>query len=853
METKKENGTNNVETKPMSLEDLGLEDETTPAQKSEELAKKTHASKIIERSDGVKVEQKDFIDPNDAIEKPKMSIPRPENVKTIKHAPQQHSKNNPPAKAPVNGKQKEDANKMGPALKDYTEKQIMEERKAVEELQKNATDAIQMQGLTRGDDSQSDGEMEFISNVNSIAKNPIKKPENPIKKTWNKLGELADKGIDRTKKELTAPGGRIDEAKEKYIAYKYESLMKRAQVSPNLKKKIDYYQQIMDTDPSFDGATEYMRKGYILFKVAKDDSIGITDKSFGLAQETIRGNRANSADNDKKMQKIMNNANESNDTEDKFVVGDTVRSDDIPVRKSTKEDDFSSSSNTTYNIDPAVTLEDDIPIKKQTRSSNSKDLVFGDPSFETDLSVSTSNNAQDNTIPSTNEVKSPTIEGGVSPTTDDLFDDEKILNGANTTTTISNAEVVTSEVERGLVSLNDDTVDPDISLDEMDDNTAKLSEDSEFMKVYGITEESYRKMEMDYLKDAARLFNIAGNDEDTSLSNLTEGKAINLNTALKLSMQQSKPDATYRIKSTWPLMFTGIPAITTAFSGQELIQFTDALQVGFYPSRDNPNPSPTLAQLRDVFSALYEHFANPGRPDFDTWLRRISSMDFYDLIFSQYNAQFSHNNYLSYQCPKYGCAKLFLEKKPIMDMIVFPSDKAKERFNAILRKDSVVTNLYRTEPVAISDSLAMSFRTPSIYSMSFEIASLPKNIREKYSTITIFLPMLDALWAIDHRNNQKHRIDFGVVKNDLEKTTMRKLNGILKIMTMVNIDQRSKIYAEYLKILNSLNTEALQYQIPETKCPVCGTHIEAEQTDPLTALFIRARLSIEAASIPALR
>lgn len=830
METKG-NATKPAETKPMTLQDLGLEDETTPAEKAQ--------TTFIDAKSGSKIEQKSFINAEDAVEKPKMKIPRPETIqRTSSDMQTQHLTGDTRPTVTINGHQ--------PAKNKYQETQSIARPvdpsvyAVTEEEKKQAN--VQMTGLTRGDDAQ-DAELTVISNLDKIA--PRKKQENPIQKTMNHLHGMVDKGIQRTENEMLAVDGRIQEGKEKYVEYRYATLMERAKQSPTLKKKIEYYQRAMETDPSFDDATDYMKKGFILFKVANDTSIGITDKSFGLAQESIKGYRS-SKETTKAIQETVESAaeerEEENDSQviigeghnDGLLYGDA----DIPVRKST--DTATSADKTGVEIKPTESLtnedettdvhedssvrDDGIPTRKSTPTVGFPDDDEEEKKEETKPATSTK------FVPAGGLMAKPASANA---------------NSEEAKTEHSRVDTPPSDPEE-LVPLSRAIDDVDIDDDLGTDPTAQQSET---MRLYGLSDEDYRAMEMDYLKEASRVLNVDANLPD--LTSMESAKAVNLNTALQLMKQQDTISSRHT-RTIWPLMFTGIPAETTSLSGIELSQFIDDLNAGFVPTRDNPNPQPTMTQLRSVFTAMYSHFMNPGKPDFNAWLNRISSNDFYNLIFAQYNAHFKHTNYLSYQCPKHGCAKLFLEKKPIMDMVTFPNDATKERFEAIQRRDSVLTNLYRTEPVAINEFFAISFRTPSVYGMLFEQASLTKSYKEKYNSIISLLPMIDAFWIVDRRNGRKHPIDFGVVKNDLEKTVMRKVNGILKIMSTFNTDQRSIIYGEYLKIVKSMQVDDVSYQIPGTKCPVCGTEIPAEPADPIGLLFMRARLSIEAASTPAL-
>lgn len=849
MQTEEKAAAKAGETKPMSLQDLGLEDETTPAEKAKANSV-TGESKIIERSDGVKIEQKSFINPEDAVEKPKLKVPRPETVqKTSAEMQTQHLAGDTRPVISISGHQ--------PAKSEYQDAHVINGKPKdenahalTEDEQKEA--AVRMAGLTKGDDLQrQNDQLTVIGNLDQIA--PRKKVENPIRKTFNKLHDMADKGIQRTEDELMAVGGRIEEAKEKYVESRYATLMERAKHSPNLKKKIEYYQQIMETDPTFDGSTDYMKKGYILFKVANDTSIGITDKSFGLAPESIKGHRRSSAENARTVQKIEDKANDTSssigDDPNHVILGDNV-ADDLPVRKiddpisTTKEDPIDPIIKPDDIVDQASTQEDKAdPVVAESVASDAWDDDIPTRSSDGTF-VDESPIKKDPVVEEKEEASAPqpAVEEAKEPETKQELDITK--EPAH----IPEVDVKISELERGLVQ-------PDESLSEefRDQDPEEVIEEemSETMRIYGLSEEDFRTMEMDYLKEVSRL--IGGENKISDISKIASGSTLNLNAALKLmATQQAHSSSPRRMRSIWPLMFTGIPAEVTAFSGQELVQFNEDIEA-FVSTQAHPTPDPTMAQLRSVFTLLHSHFANPNKGDLNTWLHKISANDFFGLVFSQYNAHFGHTNYLSYQCPKHGCSKLFLEKKPIMDMITFPNDKVKERFNAIMRKDTVLTHLYKTEPVPINEYFAVSFRTPSLYTMSFEPASLSKEFKEKHSQIVGMLPLIDRFWVIDNRNGgKKHPIDFGVVEKDLGKTVERKVNGILKIMTTFNMDQRAIIYGEYLKVIKNMQYEDVSYQLPATKCPVCGTEIPAEPADPINLLFMRARLSIEAASTPAL-
>ena len=160
----------------LTLEDLGLEEQETPAEKAEKENKKTADKKVVE-------ENKVINDEKSGVEIHEMKV-NPKLVKKIETEPKEHKK----IEVATNREEK-------------IEKDLQQNVVAAKDASANNADGTAKYGRK-------------IS-INEFAKKPISKKENPIRQTLDNLYDLADKGIERTKKELTAPGGRIDEAKFK--------------------------------------------------------------------------------------------------------------------------------------------------------------------------------------------------------------------------------------------------------------------------------------------------------------------------------------------------------------------------------------------------------------------------------------------------------------------------------------------------------------------------------------------------------------------------------------------------------------------------------------------------------------
>ena len=740
----------------LSLSDLGLEEEVTPAQQSAKEAAVIQEGVIRDNRSQNQIEVKKVdMDMSEFQTGPKKSIPRPDNIQAI-------SKTND---------------------------------QPVQQQTKSGQSDIKVNHSTDPNAGYS------TVSINELAKTRHKKaPEDAAKKTLKNLAEQTEAGIARTKAELTAPGGRIDEGKRKYVNDRYATLMGRAQKSQNLMKKIKAYEEIMETDPAFDGADEYEKKAYILFKVAKDNSIGIDDKSFGLAPEALRQVRQSSADNSRTVNKMANRSNSEFDNEDRVVFDEN---DGIPtVRQQIQEEEKQveeevKSEGKVVPI-PSVVESDGIPIPVKTSA------VIPDPA----------KNDED----------------------DDIFDDEEDTN----------TPIVLSD-EDNLVHLKptkeQEVFDEEKKTEEDERNlTPEQRREREEAKELGITIDRYYELKKSYENEARRLLSLTTSPKTDDFTNFsTAGRALTMNEALKIA-KRSRPQ---HLAARWALQYTGIPIRMTALSGEELVQFLSDIETGYQQARHGFLP--TIDQLTTIWSTIYNHCEMENKPSFNNWMKRISANDFANFVFAIYLAIFKDTNYLTYRCKKKGCGKLYLEKHDVMEMVKYPNDKIKNRVETILNGGTVDSHMYRTEPIPINDTFAMSFITPSIYSFNFEQSILPLKYRQEHS-VTGLMMAIDKVFVIDKARNQFLPIEFGVVADDLEKTVKRKVKALERIFESFSLDQRNIVYHEYQKIVDSVDTDPIKYVLPESTCPVCGNVIPESETNAFEMLFSRARLSIDAAS-----
>lgn len=584
---------------------------------------------------------------------------------------------------------------------------------------------------------------EVIHNVDKIAKKPKTKADDPIRKNINNLVDLADHEIERTKAELTGPEGIITKGKEEYVNNQYEKLMARAKNNPHLAEFIKKIEEIIETEPRFDGISDYEHKGYILFTVARDKTVETNNDYFGIKEETIKRVPRMSSDVAKEVDSFTNDKDDEDDLS--FLDDDTV--------------ELGSSPKSVLPIQG-----EDEEIKEEASKKESDDTKVSESMKE-------------------KEIK------------EDNIDEEDV--------SYTSALTEEEDPEEKELMADVESDEPDLS----DDEIRELSQ-------------NYKAQVLEELK-----LERSGDLDGFSISN----KSIKLKSALKVER------SSYTV--TWGLQYTGKPIEMTPISGEELLQL---------------NPQNTdmtsINGLRTIFNIMYRHTVGK-KPDIDTWLKQISVYDLDCMIFAMYMANFKDSNYLSYQCPNTKCNNLFINKKDVNDMVVYPNDEVKKRFEDILHSRPVKSKLYRTKPIQVSRDYAFSFCTESIYGDMIERAALTDEFATKYSNVVQIMANIDTIYKIDNDTKQLYPIDFGVVEDSLAKTVMRKVKAIYEIMKNLSSDEHATLMGEVYKITRTFTDDKITYQIPAAECGKCHTTIEATPQGALQLLFTRAFLPIGALSI----
>lgn len=291
-------------------------------------------------------------------------------------------------------------------------------------------------------------------------------------------------------------------------------------------------------------------------------------------------------------------------------------------------------------------------------------------------------------------------------------------------------------------------------------------------------------------------------------------------------------------KADWVLLGTGRSIRMEEGTGPEL----DALR----KTIDNSNNlNGVIASLKMV----YEHIVDANKPSFETWCKTTKTEDLESLYFAYYLACYGDVNLVGRTCPDpkrnrgNGCNKTSIINTPVKDMVKFADKETEDRFNALLQQDTTSSDNVRIKSnlIQASDSIAISYSDPTLYTTFIQFSTLPPNVVDKYSDLLNSLAYINGFYAIDPTNKKLKPINIKVYPNNLNKTILSKLKVYAEILKTLNNDQYNVLIA---KLNNLIEDPKITYIYPKTTCPECGTEIPEEEIESvLSLLFTRAQLA----------
>lgn len=289
-------------------------------------------------------------------------------------------------------------------------------------------------------------------------------------------------------------------------------------------------------------------------------------------------------------------------------------------------------------------------------------------------------------------------------------------------------------------------------------------------------------------------------------------------------------DSTSRV-AKWVLPTQESVVLMKEFSGSELEKM-----------REYSENSRSFDALNRRFNMIYSHIMSAKPASFDVWLKTTPFDDVDAYFFAIYVACFKGSNYLPADCINPSCKETFLSDDiDIMRMVEFDNDAAKKKFVELYQSEANVAGkgIYCTEVVPLNNSIAVSFRQPSIYNV-FEIASLDDKTRTEYSAIIDYIPYIDTVYMIDIQNQTLVPIGYKMFADNNQRTVRSKIQKYNSLFATLSVDEFALIKS-YVKAIADKDT-GIHYVYPEIECPKCHNTTEKQRTTAEELVFTRYQL-----------
>ena len=414
----------------------------------------------------------------------------------------------------------------------------------------------------------------------------------------------------------------------------------------------------------------------------------------------------------------------------------------------------------------------------------------------------------------------------------DVVDDDEIEEESDEDDVLNNLDDVSTEEEEPVKEEKPKKIEkPDIDLEVTQvENTGNdiINEIDDSLEV---EEEDSPEPEDDSAEILKKLKDLA----TERLKPVSKRLDISSFTVIKQPISNTKEFNVNPVKAAkWVLMNQEATVMMKEFTGAELERLREFTQDGVN----------SVSSITKRYKLIYDHIDSPKPASFETWLKTTPFSDEDNYFFAIYIASFKGANYIPRDCSdQTSCKETWLtEDVDIMDMVKFDDEDAKKKFARIYQaEDSSMTKagLYVSERVPLSNTVAASFREPSIYTR-IELASLDAEFREKYSAIMEFIPYIDSLYLINQEEGTLTPVGYKSFANNNIKTTKSKIQQFAKVLSTLSIDEFGTIRPFVNEIATRSN--GISYIIPECTCPKCGKVVEEVSTTAEEMLFTRYQL-----------
>ena len=372
--------------------------------------------------------------------------------------------------------------------------------------------------------------------------------------------------------------------------------------------------------------------------------------------------------------------------------------------------------------------------------------------------------------------------------------------------------------------------------DELDNLLSELDEedDDEFLLSETDDEEDIEEAKKRFKKSLSSV-KITNDNLDLSEFTITK-KPVSISMALNtINHNRTKKHA------DWALYYSGRSVRFVECDGPEL----DALRKTIQSSN---GVNAVISSLRFI----YDHIIDANKPDFELWCKTTRTEDVESLYFGLYRACYSDTNIIPRVCEDdeenkknnlpNGCGKTSLITTDINEMVKYKDDKVKEKFNKIMNQDTTTSKFTnKSHILPLSDTIAISYSNPTIYTTFIQYASISPDLLNKYTDLLNSLAYITGFYYINPQTKQLAPIDIKTYPNNLNKTVLSRIKAYRNILKTLTVDQYNIAKA---KLDNLTEDQVISYVYPKSVCPECGHNIEEEEIPSvINMLFTRAQLA----------
>lgn len=283
--------------------------------------------------------------------------------------------------------------------------------------------------------------------------------------------------------------------------------------------------------------------------------------------------------------------------------------------------------------------------------------------------------------------------------------------------------------------------------------------------------------------------------------------------------------------ATWITSGSKKSITITEFTGPEILKINRSLapEVG------------RLTWYGNMLNTIYSHIQSSKPKSVNEWAKTTLVSDLDDIYFAIYAATYGTSNINYYDCDK--CKHAWMSDS--MALNKFYKVKDEDKFKNALSNNisSSTANEIEVTLVQVTDDLVFAIRPMTLWNVFHELPIIGDT---SYENIDILI-QIETIYAINMEDSSLEEIDFKSYP-DPDKTIKARYKYMDKFVNSLKPDQVALLVAAITE-MNAKYETLVDYIIPETICPECGSHIDSQETtvdnSPISGellLFMRHQL-----------